>query len=68
MARYSLDPKWITVKYSGSCVKCGTALERGSRAYYRPNGKHLYGQDCCGAADTEAREFEALSFDEDFAY
>lgn len=66
MPKYQGDPRWLTLRFPGTCSSCAGALAKGSEAYYRPNGKRLYGKDCCSAAETNEADFNALAFDEDF--
>ena len=66
MPKYQGDPRWVTVRYPGTCSGCGNALAKGSQAYFRPNGKRIYGQACCGAAEDDEADFNAHAFDEDF--
>ena len=58
----------ITIDLPPSVVK----LIRENAVTHFDDPKHKWGcfevEQTSGAADTEAREFEALSFDEDFAY
>ena len=60
------DPHWITLRYAGKCTKCGASVPAGAQAFYFPNGRSVYGQDCCGAADDASRQFEAERFDDEF--
>ena len=64
MARYSNDPRWITVKFPCHCAKCGAPVKAGQSAFYYPIGKSVYGS-ACGCADQRARDFEAARADED---
>lgn len=52
---YSGDPHWIDVRYTGKCSKCSEVLKKGQRAFYYPNGKHLYCQanGCATAAESD---------------
>jgi hypothetical protein len=64
--RYRGDPRWITVKYAGTCRRCGEPIPKGADAFYYPKGRALYcDSDTCGRA--ESRSFEAAAADEDFA-
>lgn len=58
------DPYWLTVKFDGKCKECGAKVSRGARAFYYPNGRHLLGKDCCGAADKASADFQSAAFDE----
>ncbi len=62
--RFQCDPRWITVRFRGECVRCRHAIRTGERAFYYPEGRSLYckTEECGGAA---SREFSARAFDED---
>ena len=61
--RYASDPRWINVKYPGTCRACGAIIERYEQAFYYPKGKTLYcGADACGVAESSA--FDSAAFDE----
>ena len=62
--RYQGDPRWLdSVRYPAVCTRCGKPIKRGDRAFYYPNGRHLYcdgpgcGQDC-------AADFQSAAEDE----
>ena len=63
MARYKGDPHWITVRYAGTCRRCGRALRKGDRAFYYPRGKDMYCEPtgCGGVAESD---FRSAAFDE----
>lgn len=63
MAR--LDPRWIVVRYATVCAKpgCRQEVRKGSRAFYYPRHRELYGEPC-GHAAAASRDFEACAFDE----
>jgi hypothetical protein len=66
MKRYALDPYWMTARYPGTCRQCGRTIKRGERAFYYPNGKHLFcatGRDCGQVASAD---FDAAANDEAF--
>lgn len=65
--RYKSDPYEIRIRYPGHCAGCGGTIPRDARAWYYPNGKHLYGLNgCpCRCGDVARRDFESLAFDED---
>ncbi len=60
---YSGDPRWITARFPSKCAKCGQPINKGERAFYYPNGKQIFAVPC-GHAEDNARDFEALAFDE----
>jgi hypothetical protein len=63
MKSYRDDPRWITVRYAGTCKMCGKAIPAGAQAYYYPRGKTLLcADDKCGGH--AAREFAAAAMDE----
>ena len=64
MPRYQADPRWITTRFPSKCHSCGTALPKGARAYYYPNGRRLYGEKCCDTAERSAADFNAEAFDD----
>ena len=65
MKRYALDPYWMNVRFPGTCRKCGRQIKRGERAFYYPNGKHLFCEAApCGQA--AAADFQACAEDEAF--
>ena len=63
MAKYQSDPRWINVKFDGSCTRCKSVIRRGDRALYYPLDRSLYceREDCGQAA---SRDFSARVFDE----
>lgn len=61
--RYAGDPYWLTVKYPGSCRRCGKQIRKGERAFRYKDGSLYCDSDACGRA--ESRSFEAAAFDED---
>jgi hypothetical protein len=64
MAKYKTDPRWINVKFDGSCARCKSVIRRGERAFYYPQDRSLYCEgDNCG--QTASRDFSARVFDED---
>jgi hypothetical protein len=34
MAKYKSDPRWIKLKFDGSCARCKSVIRRGERAFY----------------------------------
>ena len=67
MARrnFPRDPHWITLRHDGACTGCAKPVKRSSRAFYYPNGKSLFGQDC-GCGEQKQNEFDAALADETF--
>jgi hypothetical protein len=64
MAKYKSDPRWISVKFDGSCARCKSVIRRGERAFYYPQNRSLYCErDNCGQA--ASRDFSARVFDEE---
>jgi hypothetical protein len=62
MASYKDDPRWIAAKFAGVDMN-GNPFRKGQQVLYYPRTKKiLTGKE----ADKAWREFEALSFDEDF--
>ena len=64
MPRYRSDPRWITTRFPSTCHACSTVLPKGTRAYYFPKGRRIYGEKCCDAAARSAADFEAAAFDD----
>ena len=64
MPRYKCDPRWITVRFEGTCVRCKRSIHPGERAFYYTDDRSLYcaGEECGKAA---SREFSAQVFDEE---
>jgi len=63
MRRYKCDPRWITVRFEGNCLRCKRAIHPGERTFYYPEDRSL----CCEADDcgkAASREFSARAFDE----
>lgn len=59
------DPRWLSVKYSCKCERCGAAISRGDQAYYYPLTKTmLCSKDECGGQGS--RDFNAAACDEAF--
>jgi hypothetical protein len=64
MRRYKCDPRWITVRFEGECVRCKRPIHAGERAFHYPKDRSLYcGAEECGKA--ASREFSARAFDEE---
>lgn len=40
------DPRWITVKYGGTCGACSARVKKGDRAFYYPREKAMYCEKC----------------------
>lgn len=53
-SRFLRDPHWITVQYSGTCAACKARIAKGTRAWYYPSSREMFGQDCCGAGMARA--------------
>ena len=64
MAKSRSDPRWINVKFNGSCGRCKSVIRRGERAFYYPQDRSLYCErENCGQA--ASRDFRAHVFDEE---
>jgi hypothetical protein len=64
--RHSQDPRWIILRFSGSCARCSAPIERNQRAFYYPIGRTLLcAADSCGGQ--ASRDFAAACFDEEGA-
>jgi hypothetical protein len=64
MAKYKSDPRWINVKFDGSCARCKSVIRHGERAFYYPQDRSLYCErENCGQA--ASRDFSAHVFDEE---
>ncbi len=60
MRRCKCDPRWITVRFEGNCVRCKRPIHPGKRAFYYPEDRSLYCEaDDCGKA--ASREFFGAS-------
>jgi hypothetical protein len=57
------DPHWITLRYDGQCTGCPKPLPSGSRVFYYPNSKSMYGQEC-GCGEYQQNQFDAAVADE----
>jgi len=64
MARYKCDPRWINVRFDGTCARCQRPVRHGERAFYYPEDRSLYcdGEKCGNFASSD---FSARSFDEE---
>ena len=62
MARRGGDPRWITARHPGRCVRCGKPFPKGAAVFWYPASKTVYANGC---ADDAAGEFEACRQDED---
>jgi hypothetical protein len=64
MRRYKYNPRWITVRFECSCIRCKRSIHPGELAFYFPKERSLYceGEECAKAA---SREFSAQLFDEE---
>ena len=62
MPKYSLDPRWMTARFSSTCSKCDQPIAKGADIFYYPNGKRALCKTC---GDDVSREFAAMAFDED---
>ncbi len=60
--RYSGDPYWLTLKYQGTCSRCGDAIPRGADAFRFKSGALYCTKEECGGK--ESRAFESAAFDE----
>lgn len=56
----SLDPRWITAKFSSDC-RCGHLIRKGESVFYYPTSKTALCQSC---GDEAARFFTAAAEDE----
>ena len=63
MTGYARDPYWLTAKFTSSCKGCNATVNRGDRAFYYPNTRSIYG-DQCGCAATQSADFDSHAFDE----
>jgi len=64
MRRYKCDPRSITVRFEGNCLRCKRAIHPGERAFYYPEDRSLYREaEECGKA--ASREFSAGVLDEE---
>ena len=66
MTSYRKDPRYMTARFPSKCDGCQADIRKGERIFYYPNGHKAYG-DKCGCAATQAADFEAARFDEEFA-
>ena len=57
----NLDPYWTTARFNSTC-RCGKAIKRGDRIFYRPNGKVAYCEEC---GQSEQCQFQAEVWDEE---
>ncbi len=63
MAKYKSDPRWLNVKFDGSCARCKRPIRRGERAFYYPRDCSLNcDSENCGQA--ASHDFTARVFDE----
>jgi hypothetical protein len=64
MRRCKSDPRWITVRFEGYCVRFKRPIRPGKRAFCYPEDRSLYceAEDCRKAASPE---FSARAFDEE---
>jgi hypothetical protein len=42
MPHYKCDPRWITVRFEGKCVRYKRAIRTGERAFYYPEDRALH--------------------------
>ena len=63
MPSYKGDPRWITIRYQGTCSKCRKTLQKGARAFHYPNGRGGTLCETCG--EPAAERFAAEAADED---
>jgi len=63
MARYSRDPRWITLRPGLGVVIDGQAYPPGTRVFYYPATRKMLVGD---KAEQAARDFEASAADEAF--
>lgn len=57
----NLDPRKITVKYTGNCAKCGTRLNVGQPAYYWPADRKIF---CIYCGESDYKSFLSSVADE----
>jgi len=64
MTRYTMDPRWIVARYSGTCASCAAPIAKGGRAFWFPKTRSLFcDKAACGRK--ESAEYEAAAADED---
>ena len=56
------DPYWLTLKYPGTCKKCGKQMKRGEKAFRYNDGAMYCDSDKCGKQ--AHRDFAAAVADE----
>lgn len=68
MAQYRDDPRWITARFDGLCLKCGKGFKRGESVWFYPAKRYeRRGRPYCESCGTPmAAEFRAAAEDEDF--
>lgn len=66
MPKYAGDPRWIEARRWSKCSKkdCSEQIDKGMRAFYYPQGGHIFAV-ACGHADEAARDFAAAKADEE---
>lgn len=64
MPHYKCDPRWITVRFESSYVRCNRSIPPGEPAFYYPKERSLYceARECGKSA---SREFSAQVFDDE---
>jgi len=55
------DPHWIVSRWKSNCEGCGAVINRGTKAFYYPKGKHIY---CANCGADEYAKFRAAAEDE----
>ncbi len=40
--RRNANPRWLTVRYAGTCAKCNAPVPKGSDAFYYPSTRSVY--------------------------
>ena len=62
MSYYSNDPRLITAKFSSTCSKCKTKIQKGTSVYYWPSSREAF---CPTCGDAPYRKFLSSVADEE---
>jgi len=58
---YKNDPRQITAKFNSKCAETGKEIKKGENCIYYPSSKEVFCME-----SKQAREFEQMSFDNDY--
>lgn len=52
------NPRWLTVRYAGTCAKCEAPVPKGSEAFYYPDSRAIY---CPEHSEAAAADYSTMT-------